>query len=43
MKGVISIDSVKDPFISITDSRIIANVTFYEIVWVMARRALIKA
>lgn len=29
---MISIDSVKDPFISSTDSRIIANVTSYEIV-----------
>lgn len=40
---VISVDRVKDPFINNTDSRMIANVTSYEIVWATARRAPIRA
>lgn len=40
---VISVDSVKDPFISKMDRIIIARVTSYEIVWATARRAPISA
>lgn len=38
-----SVDSVKEPLISRTDSRIIASVTSYEIVCATARRAPISA
>lgn len=40
---VISVASVKDPFISHTDRRIMVNATLYEIVWARAHRAPIKA
>lgn len=40
---VISVASVYEPFISNTDSRMIASVTSYEIVWATARRAPIRA
>lgn len=40
---VINVDKVKEPFISNTDSRMMASVTSYEIVWATARRAPIKA
>lgn len=40
---VISVDSVKEPLMSRTDSRMIASVTSYEIVWATARRAPISA
>lgn len=40
---IMSVDNVKDPFISRTDNRIIASVTSYEIVWATARRAPIRA
>ena len=35
--------SVKDPFISSTDRRMMASVTSYEIAWATARRAPIRA
>lgn len=38
-----NVASVKDPFISNTDRRIMANVTSYEIVWARAGRAPITA
>lgn len=40
---IIRVESVKDPFIRRTDSKIIARVTSYEIVWATARRAPINA
>lgn len=40
---MMSVDNVKDPFISRTERRIIARVTSYEIVWATARRAPIRA
>ena len=40
---MISVDSVKDPFISNMERRIIASVTSYEIVWATAQRTLIRA
>lgn len=40
---VIRVDSVNEPFMRRTDSRIIARVTSYEIVWATAHRAPIKA
>lgn len=40
---VISVDRVKDPFINRTDSKMMARVTSYEIVWATARRAPIRA
>lgn len=40
---VISVDSVKDPFISKIDRIMIARVTSYEMVWATARRAPISA
>lgn len=40
---MISVDRVKDPFISRTDRRIMARVTSYEIVWATARKAPIRA
>lgn len=40
---VISVASVKDPFISNTDKRMMASVTSYEIVWATARKAPIRA
>lgn len=40
---VISVDRVKDPFIRSTESKMIANVTSYEMVWATARRAPINA
>lgn len=40
---MINVESMNDPFISRTDSRIIANVTSHEIVYATACRALINA
>lgn len=40
---VISVDSVKEPFMSRIDRIIMARVTSYEIVWATARRAPISA
>ena len=40
---VIRVDRVYDPFIRSTDSRMIASVTSYEIVWATARRAPMSA
>lgn len=40
---VISVRSVKDPFVSRTDKMMIARVTSYEIVWATARMAPISA
>lgn len=40
---VISVGSVKDPFMSKMDRIIMARVTSYEIVWATARRAPISA
>lgn len=40
---MISVDSVKEPFISKIDKIIMASVTSYEIVWATARRAPISA
>lgn len=39
----ISVDNVKEPFMSRTDSKIMASVTSYEIVCATARRAPISA
>lgn len=41
--AVFSVDRVKEPFIKSTDSRIMANVTSYEIVCATARNAPIRA
>lgn len=40
---IISVDSVKEPFINRIDKIIIAKVTSYEIVWATARSAPIRA
>jgi len=40
---IISVERVKDPFISKIDSRIIASVTSYEIVCATARKAPMRA
>lgn len=40
---VISVDSVKEPFMSKMDKIMIARVTSYEMVWATARRAPISA
>lgn len=40
---VIRVDRVNDPFIISTDSKMIASVTSYEIVWATARRAPMRA
>lgn len=40
---IISVLSVNEPFIRITDKRIMARVTSYEIVWATARKAPISA